>query len=81
LNEDREADRGRSTQERDDSDMIDQKPVAARRLSAVALDESHLRQHAIGVGLRKIFDEVVQEDVPESFLEILRRADASGPER
>lgn len=61
--------------------MIDQRPAAERRKPPVVLDETQLRQHAIGVGLRKMFDEVVQEAVPESFLEILRRADESGPER
>lgn len=80
MNEDREPDRGRSSPERDSSDMIDHRPAVERRRPPVALDETHLRQHAIGVGLRKMFDEVVQEPVPESFLEILRRADESGSE-
>ena len=30
---------------------------------------------AIGVKLRHLFDEVVNEPVPDEFLEILRRAD------
>ncbi len=42
------------------------------------LDEARLRQHAIGARLRQIFDEVVNEPVPEDFLDILRRAE---PER
>lgn len=39
------------------------------------MDEARLRQQAIGVRLRQMFDEVVNEAVPEEFLEILRRAD------
>lgn len=41
-----------------------------------ALEEARLRQQAIGVKLRHMFDEVVNEPVPDEFLEILRRADA-----
>jgi hypothetical protein len=44
------------------------------------LDEARLRQQAIGVRLRQMFDEVVNEDVPEEFLEILRRADSRSTE-
>jgi hypothetical protein len=40
------------------------------------MDEARLRQQAIGVRLRQMFDEVVNEQVPEEFLEILRRADS-----
>ena len=40
-----------------------------------ALDEARRRQQAIGVKLRQMFDEVVNEPVPDEFLEILRRAD------
>ncbi len=39
------------------------------------LDEARLRQQAIGVKLRQMFDEVVNEPVPEDFLNILRRGD------
>lgn len=39
------------------------------------LEEVCLRQQAIGVKLRHMFDEVVNEPVPDEFLEILRRAD------
>ncbi len=43
------------------------------------LEEARLRQQAIGVKLRHMFDEVVNEPVPDEFLDILRRADkASG---
>ena len=45
-----------------------------------ALDEARLRQQAIGAKLRQMFDEVVNEPVPDEFLEILRRADARPPE-
>jgi hypothetical protein len=40
-----------------------------------ALEEARLRQQAIGAKLRHMFDEIVNEPVPEEFLEILRRAD------
>ncbi len=39
------------------------------------LEEARLRQQAIGVKLRHMFDEVVNEPVPDEFLDILRRAD------
>lgn len=39
------------------------------------IDEARLRQQAIGVKLRHLFDEVVNEPIPNDFLEILRRAD------
>ena len=45
------------------------------RQTASATDEARLRQQAIGVGLRQMFDEVVSEPVPDEFLEILRSAD------
>jgi hypothetical protein len=55
--------------------MIEQRPTEERRKGSAALDEARLRQQAIGVRLRQMFDEVVNEDVPEEFLDILRRAD------
>ena len=53
--------------------------IGAGKASA-AMDEARLRQQAIGVRLRQMFDEVVNEAVPDEFLDILRRADnrASG---
>ena len=51
---------------------------AARRPGATrenGLEEARLRQQAIGVKLRHMFDEVVNEPVPDEFLDILRRAD------
>ncbi|MEW5684728.1 MAG: NepR family anti-sigma factor [Pseudomonadota bacterium] len=63
--------------------MIEQRPTPERRRASAALDEARLRQQAIGVRLRQMFDEVVNEDVPDEFLEILRRADerARGSEK
>ena len=60
--------------------MNEQPPNSARQDSA-ALDEARLRQQAIGVRLRQMFDDVVKEPVPDDFLEILRRADNRGPEQ
>ena len=57
--------------------MID--AVPSRRRGEPALDEARLRQQAIGVKLRQMFEEVVSEPVPDEFLEILRRADRAGP--
>ena len=42
---------------------------------SASLEEARLRQQAIGVKLRHMFDEVVNEPVPDEFLDILRRAD------
>ena len=39
------------------------------------IEEARLRQQAIGVKLRQMFDEVVNEPIPDDFLDILRRAD------
>ena len=45
------------------------------------LEEARLRQQAIGVKLRQMFDNIVNEPVPDEFLDILRKADApnAGP--
>jgi hypothetical protein len=48
--------------------------------SSSVLDEARLRQQAIGAKLRQMFDDVVNEPVPDEFLEILRRADGADPE-
>ncbi len=59
--------------------MIEHRTMDNRRKGSAALDEARLRQQAIGVKLRQMFDEVVSEPVPDEFLDILRRADnASG---
>lgn len=55
--------------------MIDQSPMDEQRKGTAPLDEARLRQRAIGVKLRQMFDEVVNEPVPDEFLDILRRAD------
>ena len=49
------------------------------RTKSPSLDEARLRQQAIGVRLRQMFDEVVNEPVPDEFLQILRRADDKRP--
>ena len=56
--------------------MIEQRPSPERRKASAALDEARLRQQAIGVRLRQMFDEVVNEEIPDEFLEILRRTDS-----
>ncbi|ODT86832.1 NepR family anti-sigma factor [Phenylobacterium sp. SCN 70-31] len=61
--------------------MIEQRPSPERRRASAAVDEARLRQQAIGVRLRELFDEVVNEQVPDEFLEILRRADSRGSEK
>ena len=61
--------------------MMDEAPRdQKRRPQGTDVDEARLRQQAIGVKLRQMFDEVVSEPVPDEFLDILRRADnkASG---
>jgi hypothetical protein len=55
--------------------MIEQESMEPRRRSDPVLDEARLRQQAIGVRLRQMFDELVSEPVPDEFLDILRRAD------
>ena len=55
--------------------MIEHRTMDHRRKGSAALDEARLRQQAIGVKLRQMFDEVVNEPVPDEFLDILRRAD------
>jgi hypothetical protein len=64
--------------ERDAGKMIEQ---LDRRQTTSNLDEARLRQQAIGVKLRQMFDEVVSEPVPDEFLAILRRADDAAGER
>ncbi len=59
-------------------------PTPARQPDAAAgdgdkreptVEESRLRQQAIGYRLRRIFDDVVSEPVPDEFLDILKQAD------
>jgi len=70
--------RGRAYRHADS--MIDQSPMDERRKGAAPLDEARLRQRAIGVKLRQMFDEVVNEPVPDEFLDILRKADRKNGE-
>ena len=49
------------------------------RNKSPSLDEARLRQQAIGQRLRQMFDEVVNEPVPDEFLQILRRHDEERP--
>ena len=55
--------------------MIEQHPMRRSRSKSPSLDEARLRQQAIGVRLRRMFDEVVSEPVPDEFLQILHKAD------
>ena len=70
----RSPDRGQASAV-DAEDMIEQRTMDHRHKGSAALDEARLRQQAIGVKLRQMFDEVVNEPVPDEFLDILRRAD------
>ena len=58
--------------------MIDQTDRKSPRRGQGGSDvhEARLRQQAIGVKLRQMFDQVVNEPVPDDFLDILRRADS-----
>ena len=56
--------------------MIEQQTMEERRKGPGGIDEARLRQQAIGVKLRQMFDEVVNEPVPDEFLDLLKRADA-----
>ena len=81
MNGDEDAARGAAApRQRSAEDMIEQRPSEERRRSSAAMDEARLRQQAIGVRLRQMFDEVVNEQVPEEFLDILRRADSRSSE-
>jgi hypothetical protein len=62
------------------SKMIDQRQPDPRRKADPSLDEARLRQQAIGVKLRQMFDQVVNEPVPDEFLDILKRADSKAGE-
>ena len=78
MSGDEDHERGRTLREQIADEMIEQRPLPERRRASAALDEARLRQQAIGVRLRQMFDEVVNEEVPPEFLEILRRADERG---
>ncbi|WP_420480016.1 NepR family anti-sigma factor [Brevundimonas sp. FT23028] len=55
-------------------------PAGKPARDGAGLEEARLRQQAIGVKLRHMFDEVVNEPVPDEFLDILRRADERSPD-
>ena len=78
---DQDANRGRPPRKRNADSMIENMPSPVPRKPSAALDEARLRQQAIGVRLRQMFDEVVNEDVPDEFLDILRRADSKAAEK
>ncbi len=81
LSDDEDAIRGRPPRKRHADSMIEDMPSPNPRKPSAALDEARLRQQAIGVRLRQMFDEVVNEDVPDEFLEILRKHDAKTSEK
>ncbi len=60
--------------------MIEQTPIKPPQKGSPALEEARLRQQAIGAKLRQMFDDVVNEPVPDAFLDILRQAEHRGPE-
>jgi hypothetical protein len=45
------------------------------RKGSPEVEEARLRQQAIGARLRRLFDDIVSEPVPEDFLDILRGAE------
>ena len=55
--------------------MPDRPSRAPTGASSSNVEEARLRQQAIGVKLRQMFDQVVSEPVPDEFLDILRRHD------
>lgn len=76
MNNDETDTRGRPPRKRLADSMIENRHSAEPRKPSAAIDEARLRQQAIGVRLRQMFDEVVNEAVPDEFLEILRRGDS-----
>ena len=81
MSDDEDAIRWRPPRKRNAERMIENMPSPGPRKPSAALDEARLRQQAIGVRLRQMFDEVVNEDVPDEFLDILRRADSKTSEK
>ncbi|MHB8530515.1 MAG: anti-sigma T factor NepR [Caulobacteraceae bacterium] len=61
--------------------MIEQRAMRKPSARSIAVEEARLRQQAIGVKLRQMFDAVVNEPVPDEFLEILRRGDERPTEK
>ena len=56
-------------------------PAEKPAKDGAGLEEARLRQQAIGVKLRHMFDEVVNEPVPDEFLDILRKAEPPAGEK
>lgn len=56
-------------------DLKNEEPDRDKMLAARA------RQRAIGRELRRMFDEVVQEPVPDDFLDLLKKIDAAGAKK
>lgn len=75
MSDDEDVLRGRPPRKRHAESMIENMPSPDPRKPSAAIDEARLRQQAIGVRLRQMFDEVVNEEVPDEFLDILRRGD------
>ena len=44
-----------------------------------SLGETRINQEAIGARLRQLFDDVVNEPVPDEFLDLLRSGDEATP--
>ncbi len=55
--------------------MMEQRRKSDIEMTDDQSEEVRLRQQVIGVRLRQLFDDVVNEPVPDEFYEILRRAD------
>jgi hypothetical protein len=55
--------------------MVEQTPPRSKPQRDATVDEARLRQQALGSKLRQMFNDVVNEPVPEDFLDILRRGD------
>jgi hypothetical protein len=79
LSGDRPANEEAPPSSQEPGEMIEPKPKDEPRAAARSIDEVRLRQQVIGVRLRQMFDAVVNEEVPEEFLDILRRADERAP--
>ncbi len=60
--------------------MIEQQRTKDYDTISSLADDARMRQQAIGVRLRQLFDDVVNEPVPEEFLDILRDADKRSTE-
>ena len=60
--------------------MIEQRRIKDYDPESSLADDARMRQLAIGVRLRQLFDDVVNEPVPEEFLDILRNADKRSTE-